>query len=661
MSNERSVAFALEGSLACLALIQHVPRYIQRLLVVDPQWEQMSHLLQQQAPRQVQGARRLELLDESESSLMDDAAAPCDAILLSATPQLCASLPRIAGQLCAALTENGALLILLPNTQYWKHGEELSPDANLTFEGMNAQWAAHHFQCYTHWSEMDHDFLEAKPDENGRITLNESNFKVTSQEEHSRLACKAWLMMFTHEDYQPVIHAQTFFEKRRPDLSYEILSLIRDEYFADIENRVLVTSEKLLSLLSWMKTDANADTLDLCSKAQYHFHHLGQHQSTAHGAFQCMAEFWRTLGDVSMARRLLCSIEHVAPDTGVAAQLASLEIAGAGSDIEITAPPWSPAGFKPRILFVTHPRPHYGLDVLYDGLCTLLGDDSVVDFPFKPFLHGASSEMYANYPCSFDRKGTVSSMEEIEAALQAGEFDLVLYGDTEGALPRDSAQRLARSAAGRPFFLVDPVDEFTNCRPAMEAWLERPFQAYFKREMLACGDYGPNTFPLPFAFADHRVPVDTASERTEDLFWAGHRSFWLRRLYLEKLEHMLDRPLDRHYTPDEYVRALLQSRIGLSFFGFGFDTVRYWEVPAHGAMLLSERLPISIPHDFQDGKTAVFFEDLPELEEKLPYYLAHPEETEAIAVAGHAHFMEHHTGSARARQLLGWIQALVST
>ena len=47
--------------------------------------------------------------------------------------------------------------------------------------------------------------------------------------------------------------------------------------------------------------------------------------------------------------------------------------------------------------------------------------------------------------------------------------------------------------------------------------------AYFKREMLACIDYGSNTFPLPFAYPDARMPSEVSGERSLPIFWAGHR------------------------------------------------------------------------------------------------------------------------------------------
>jgi len=88
------------------------------------------------------------------------------------------------------------------------------------------------------------------------------------------------------------------------------------------------------------------------------------------------------------------------------------------------------------MLLVTHPRPHYGLDVLYDGLCSVLGEDNVMEFPYKPSLHGEGPEEYKNYPCAFDRAGNPTELSEILDRLKSGWFDVVLYGDCEAFLER---------------------------------------------------------------------------------------------------------------------------------------------------------------------------------------------------------------------------------
>ena len=304
------------------------------------------------------------------------------------------------------------------------------------------------------------------------------------------------------------------------------------------------------------------------------------------------------------------------------------------------------------------PRPHFGLDVLYDGLTTVLGPENVVDFPPKPALHGGIDPDFASYPCNFDLPSRDYTLERCLDELRAGKFDFVLYGDCERALTRRMARAITAAAEKTPIFIVDQRDEFFNCEQETLDYIGLDeARGYFKREMLACLDYGPRAMPLPFAFPDCRVPKDVDAPREHFFFWAGHRRFSLRRLYLEQIEAQLGENFDARFTPEEYAARLGASKVGLNCFGMGFDTVRYWELPAHGCLLLSERLPIVIPHDFRDGETALFFDDASELERKLNYARRYPELVENLAAAGREHFLAHHTGSARAKHLLGWIDA----
>ncbi|MBX3179054.1 MAG: glycosyltransferase family 1 protein [Candidatus Hydrogenedentes bacterium] len=180
--------------------------------------------------------------------------------------------------------------------------------------------------------------------------------------------------------------------------------------------------------------------------------------------------------------------------------------------------------------------------------------------------------------------------------------------------------------------------------------------------MIAGIDYGPDAWPLPFAYADDRIPDLPEEDQRDGVFFAGKLIGGTRRLMLSWLNTFIEVQggWGTPFTQEEYAALLREQAIGLCLFGNGFDTVRYWELPAHGVLLLAERSPLVIPHDFEDGRQAVFFDHAGELKEKLAHYLAHPDEALAIAQAGHAHLREHHTATARARQLLGRIQARLS-
>lgn len=466
------------------------------------------------------------------------------------------------------------------------------------------------------------------------------------------------LLVCVRPDYDPLGHGERLFDAGHPDWAFEALAHIPAVYLRELDVRLNIRAEMHLCLLAWLKQRPDLRPLDHFDKAQELFHQLVADKPDFAPAYQCQAEFWRLLGDTDMALRLLRSIQHVAPSDTVKRQINLLSSRTSKPCPDETAPPWTnTGGYSPRILFVTHPRPHYGLDVLYDGLCSVLGTDNVVEFPFKPSLHGQATEEYRNYPCTFDRPGHDLDLREVLDRLSNRWFDLVLYGDCEASLPREHARAIAAAARNVPVFIIDALDAAMDLRPRVMEYLGISSAAgYFKREMLRCADYGPNAFPLPFAYPDCRVAASpTAMSRPRPFFWAGHRQSGLRRLFLERIEARLGVELVAGYPQEQYLALLRESRMGLNCFGFGFDTVRYWELPAQGAMLFSERLPIRIPHDFVDGESAVFFNDLEEMERKLEHYLEHPDACARIAAAGHAHLLRYHTGSMRARHCIGWV------
>jgi len=381
-----------------------------------------------------------------------------------------------------------------------------------------------------------------------------------------------------------------------------------------------------------------------------------------HDPYRLQARLWALCGRSDVGSRLLRSVQYVTPDPETAALLERPEFACA------CPPPQSPLLEIPyqttaantktsrRVLILTHDHSDYGLDTLYDGLCQVLGPENVVEFPWKPTLHGQRGESALGYPCLFDYPGAPRTPGQIEAELHAGEYDLILHADVVQQKYRDTIRRFLAAAPGIPVVVYDTWDNLHNLLPNTLEYLGIDnVLLYFKREMVAGFPYGDNARPLPFGYPDRLVPAELPEDRPRNLFWAGKRLFGLRPLYLDWLAPQHGLSPEQKYIQSEYARALDESRIGLSMFGYGFDTVRYWELPAHGVMMLAERPPILIPHDFQDRVHAVFFDSLDELDAAIDHYLARPEETAAIAAAGRRHFLQHHTSSARARQFLAHI------
>jgi hypothetical protein len=459
-------------------------------------------------------------------------------------------------------------------------------------------------------------------------------------------------LMAVRAAYDPLKHGQRLFAEGNPEWGFEVLDFIPADRLGDPVYQLMVAMEMQIDLLSWRKDLPPRPALKRFYQAQQQFYNIMNLHPRNETAFACQAEFWRLIGDNNMARRLLTNFYHAEPAPGIARRLAAMPAAPRRPEEEAPPPAYDP-GFRPRLLLINHANCDCGFDAIYDGLCRVTGAENNIEWPFKPFLHGAPIGEGIHHPSMCDHPGEARSAAELEAELREGRFDAIVFSDVFVLNDRAETLRLIGAAPDLPLFVLDTQDEGFNNLPRLLVYLERDHAAgHFKREMLACADYGPDTWPLPLAYSDSRAAPAFNPDRCRDIFWAGHRHFGLRRLYLDTLEEKLGRDFSRILPPEEYVRALDTSRIGLDFFGLGFDTVRYYELAAHGCMVLSERKPIRIPHNFREGESAVFFDDLADLERKLGYYRNQPAETQAIAEAGYRHMRQYHTASARAAQFL---------
>ncbi len=461
---------------------------------------------------------------------------------------------------------------------------------------------------------------------------------------------------WVQEGYEPLAHAQKLCGEHRNKEAQEVLESIPESYLQDPTQQLLVALEQQLLLFQLAVEAPPQQRLDYFFWAQQAFYHVQNLHPEYPPSYIAYAQQWHLLGDVDMAKRALRTIIHVTQDATAQHFL---------SHMPPCAPPvqrdWTPPArdemFHPRILLLNFTSIDCGVDTLYDGLCRLFGNEYIVEYPWKPTLHGAKTDSDIRHPVEFSYSNTACSLEECEAKLRENYFDLIVFADVLEVSPREEMCRLIHANPAIPLVLLDTHDDGRDRYDEICKHIQTDRALiYFKREMLRCYDYGPKTLPLPLAYRDSYLP-DTLQfkNRPNPIFWAGHRHSGTRRICLSYLEKKHNEDWNRIYPADKYIKCMQSSRIGIDLFGFGFDTVRYWELPAHGCMLLAERRPIHLPNDFEDGYSAVLFDHLPDLEEKLSYYINHPEECQSIAERGHRHMREYHTATARARYFLDWI------
>jgi glycosyl transferase family 1 len=332
-----------------------------------------------------------------------------------------------------------------------------------------------------------------------------------------------------------------------------------------------------------------------------------------------------------------------------------------------------------RVLFLDHPEADFLAAILFLGLYDELGPENVVCYPHKPSYcgqrhaypscyeqppgtvpwHGWSggvhpmgyTDPFAWMPALYNRE---HSRDEVVAALDAGQFDLVVV-----ASPRDRAVGAFRDLAGAvgrsrlPDVVLCDGEDYWELRTDIAEEIDP--RVYFKRELMPqMRRSGLRIHPLPFASP---IPPQESVPKDIDILMLGG-STWpdrdrataaLRARFGERLVGGAGIVLE---YPD-YLAHLARARVAVSVRGHGYDTLRFWEIPSfEGTMLACDVLPIVRPRPFKDGVHAGYFRTPEELVAVVERALSDEPWRAKIASAGNAHLRDHHTARARAAQML---------
>lgn len=339
------------------------------------------------------------------------------------------------------------------------------------------------------------------------------------------------------------------------------------------------------------------------------------------------------------------------------------------------------------ILFVCSKETDYLQDLTYVGLSELLGKESLVDFPHhwqycreRRFFWSKKLEYPRNLGFTFSEKCSSKkpTLNELRGMLRKNFFNLVVFASAKPDVLGIFQQLVEYIRV--PWVFVDGGDwqdiggDFKRlggeeCFELFQAICSRNSPAVvFKRE-IPLGTKKDFLFPLPFSVCVSKVPIlaPASQKKTQVVFWAVESSD-VRKEVFKLLKGKYDCEKNgsvsgkkfRKYSlkGDSYFKSLNGTEIALSFRGAGFDTLRFWEIPACGTLLLSERPIIEIPNNFSDKTQAVFCKNnLLDLTVLLDYYLAHKNEALEIAAAGQKHLLKFHTHIARTEYLIDVIES----
>lgn len=319
-----------------------------------------------------------------------------------------------------------------------------------------------------------------------------------------------------------------------------------------------------------------------------------------------------------------------------------------------------------KILYINRQKSDYLQDILYAGLVKTLGMANVIEMPWNNKFH----LNFKKYP----RNIGLCKHTFIKSLLNrffSNQFSMVIVASCHPETLQLYLNTIHKIPASVSTVFIDGGDwaevagdlDRLGGRALYEKILSiRPFDFIFKREYIIDKDYDSNVYPLPFGFNFDRLPAFDKNYKYDVSFWAVE-SHPVRTTALELLQDRFDcrengtvksQVMSKYKRKGSfYLQELARCKIVLNLRGAGWDTLRYWEVPALGGFMISQKPEILIKNNFIDGKEVVFCSsDMSDLLDLCKYFLKHESAREKIAAKGLDKIKRFHMDVHRAQEVL---------
>lgn len=318
-----------------------------------------------------------------------------------------------------------------------------------------------------------------------------------------------------------------------------------------------------------------------------------------------------------------------------------------------------------KILWLVHEEQDYGEFFLWDGLCRILGDKTIVTYPWKRSYFGLEDSSYIlddgkrgrTGPCPYMKKRFEDPWTEEEIKAKTDEFGLWVLSSPRTHAVQGLRKFLGFRKSNIPLAFCDHEDS-----TIIREDLIREFKPnyIFKRELI---ENNERIHPLPFSSVCWDFQEDK-KEKTLDVFCAFGLTHPIRRnirnllrtderLKKYKIDVRCNDCGDAMLGYQGYLEQMASAKINIVARGHGIDTCRRWECPTFSGLVLADKLPLIVPNDYDDGKHLFYFKnDLSDLVDKIIYFLEHDEERRQIGEAGRVHTFKYHTSIRRAEYFL---------
>jgi len=309
-----------------------------------------------------------------------------------------------------------------------------------------------------------------------------------------------------------------------------------------------------------------------------------------------------------------------------------------------------------NILFITHPYPNYVPDLLLHGLRKLLGP-AVVDYPRKESLYkgafmGVSPE---DQLCQwFPPDNGMIDREDIPSKILTGFFEYIICDIRAFSFLQNIAPEPPHGLAlidGEDHPVQTPLGPFVVCR----------------RETDGCDNAIPLPMALPKEIFQWIISYDNVPKSYSIGFLGSVGDFYDERktiveqiaaFYPDSLLRTTLIPSEENPNPtgrlgrNDYYLNLQKCKAVLTIRGAGYDTFRFWENAACNAVHISQKMPLFIPNDFENGRQILRFSDVDELRKHIDFVLENDKLAREIIQESRNHLINYHLTTKRAVYLL---------
>jgi len=248
--------------------------------------------------------------------------------------------------------------------------------------------------------------------------------------------------------------------------------------------------------------------------------------------------------------------------------------------------------------------------------------------------------------------------QDIATMLSANRFDLIIMGSIwRVGFMNDVYNHILSCAGSIPCIIISEHREY-----ALTEWTNSDMTginllAYFHSN----SKEGENSIPIPFYALEEDCYY---GEKSTDTFFAGASSI-NRHFYLDKLIKAGYKDIYSYKivgSKSEYHKYLRQSRVGFGIYMSDLpqssNRFRHLEVSSQGSCLLMKTPDLQFRqiHEFEDGISAIYYNDPDDLLEKLNQILKDEDRLNQIAKNGYDHIMKNHLDYQGAQYVLDVIE-----